>query len=510
MDNSYDVIVIGAGNAGLISALKLVKENKKVLVLESNNVPGGFATSFIRGRFEFEASLHEMSGFGSSEKTGPIYKLFEKLEIVDKIKFINLTEAFHVYGKDKKEDYVMPFGIQAFIDKMNEYVPGSDKAMKKFFILAEEVQKALIFLENDRNVNSKILSEQFPNFMKVAALSTDKVFKALKMPKKAAEILSTYWVYLGSPTSTLSFVHFASMILSYIYLGAVIPEKRSHEISIILAEEITKNGGVIKYLSTVQEILFEEGKVSGVRLSDGKDFKSKHILFNGSPTFLYGKMIPKEFVPKEALKLTNSRILGARGFSIYLGLNQSPEDIGLNDYSYFIYHSLDSNTEFENMSSIKNNSSVAIVLNNKNPHCSPAGTTLMTITSVFFGDVFNNKVTEENYFELKNQIAENILNNFEETTGINIKSYIEEIEIASPVTYARYAGHPDGVIYGYKLTGLDNLLPRTLNMENENYVPNVRICGGFDVKGDGFSSTYLSGYQAAKLTLLDMKGEEEE
>ena len=50
MDNSYDVIVIGAGNAGLISALKLVKENKKVLVLESNNVPGGFATSFIRGR----------------------------------------------------------------------------------------------------------------------------------------------------------------------------------------------------------------------------------------------------------------------------------------------------------------------------------------------------------------------------------------------------------------------------------------------------------------------------
>ena len=477
MDNSYDVIVIGAGNAGLISALKLVKENKKVLVLESNNVPGGFATSFIRGRFEFEASLHEMSGFGSSEKTGPIYKLFEKLEIVDKIKFINLTEAFHVYGKDKKEDYVMPFGIQAFIDKMNEYVPGSDKAMKKFFILAEEVQKALIFL---------------------------------KMPKKAAEILSTYWVYLGSPTSTLSFVHFASMILSYIYLGAVIPEKRSHEISIILAEEITKNGGVIKYLSTVQEILFEEGKVSGVRLSDGKDFKSKHILFNGSPTFLYGKMIPKEFVPKEALKLTNSRILGARGFSIYLGLNQSPEDIGLNDYSYFIYHSLDSNTEFENMSSIKNNSSVAIVLNNKNPHCSPAGTTLMTITSVFFGDVFNNKVTEENYFELKNQIAENILNNFEETTGINIKSYIEEIEIASPVTYARYAGHPDGVIYGYKLTGLDNLLPRNLNMENENYVPNVRICGGFDVKGDGFSSTYLSGYQAAKLTLLDMKGEEEE
>ena len=190
MDNSYDVIVIGAGNAGLISALKLVKENKKVLILESNNVPGGFATSFIRGRFEFETSLQEIGGYGSSEKIGPIQKLFEKLEISDKINFINLTDAFHVYAKDKKEEYRMPFGIQEFINKMNEYVPGSDKAMKKFFILAEEVQKAIVFLEQDKNVNSKILSEQFPNFMKVAALSTDKVFKALKMPKKAAEIFS--------------------------------------------------------------------------------------------------------------------------------------------------------------------------------------------------------------------------------------------------------------------------------------------------------------------------------
>lgn len=509
MDNSYDAIVIGAGNAGLISALKLVKENKKVLILESNNVPGGMATSFIRGRFEFEASLQAISGYGSSEKPGPLYKLFEKLDIVDKIKFINLTEAFHVYGKEKKEEYVMPFGIQEFINKMNEYVPNSEKAMKKFFILAEEVQKALLFLENDKNVNSQTLLEHFPNFIKVAALSTDKVFKALKMPKKAAEILSTYWVYLGSPTSTLSFVHFASMLLSFIYLGAVVPEKRSHEINTILAEEITKNGGVIKYLSTVQEILFEEEKVSGVRLSDGKDFKSKHILFNGSPTFLYGKMIPKEHVPKEALKLTNSRVLGARGFSIYLGLNQSPEDIGLTDYNYFIYHSLDSNSEFENRSALKNNSCVATVLNNINPHCSPAGTTLITLTSTFFGDAFDSKVTEENYFELKNQIAENMINNFEETTGINIKSYIEEIEIASPVTFARYGGHPEGIIYGYKLTGLDNLLPRTLNKEKENFIPNIRICGGFDAWGNGFSNTYLSGYRAAKQTLLDMKGEEE-
>ena len=56
---------------------------------------------------------------------------------------------------------------------------------------------------------------------------------------------------------------------------------------------------------------------------------------------------------------------------------------------------------------------------------------------------------------------------------------------------------------------LFNILPPNLINEKENFVPNVRICGGFDAWGNGFSNTYLSGYRAAKLTLLDMKGEEE-
>ena len=136
MDSKYDVIVIGAGNGGLVSALELVKSGKKVLVLESGNMPGGMATSFVRGRFEFEVSLHALCEYGNLENPGKTYKLFEKLGIGDKVNFVTVPEAFHVYAMDQNVDYKMPFGITEFVEKMEEYVPKSRESMKKFFFLA--------------------------------------------------------------------------------------------------------------------------------------------------------------------------------------------------------------------------------------------------------------------------------------------------------------------------------------------------------------------------------------
>ena len=66
--NNYDVIVVGAGNGGLAAAAKTAKEGFKTLVLEKHNLPGGCATSFCRGRFEFAPSLHELCHYCTAEE----------------------------------------------------------------------------------------------------------------------------------------------------------------------------------------------------------------------------------------------------------------------------------------------------------------------------------------------------------------------------------------------------------------------------------------------------------
>ena len=84
----YDVVVIGAGNAGLTSAAYLARKGLRVLVLERHNVPGGSATSFCRGRFEFEVSLHQICGIGTEKAPGPLRNLFQRIGVLDKLEFI--------------------------------------------------------------------------------------------------------------------------------------------------------------------------------------------------------------------------------------------------------------------------------------------------------------------------------------------------------------------------------------------------------------------------------------
>ena len=92
----FDAVVVGAGNGGLTASTTLAQKGLKVLLLERHNIPGGCATSFCRGRFEFEVALHQLSGVGTPDNPGPLRMLFSQLGVLDDLELVEIKDLFHV------------------------------------------------------------------------------------------------------------------------------------------------------------------------------------------------------------------------------------------------------------------------------------------------------------------------------------------------------------------------------------------------------------------------------
>ncbi|MEB3169801.1 MAG: FAD-dependent oxidoreductase, partial [Synechococcaceae cyanobacterium] len=68
-DPVWDVIVIGAGIGGLVTASQLAAKGAKVLVLERYLIPGGSGGSFRRDGYTFDVGASMIFGFGEKGHT---------------------------------------------------------------------------------------------------------------------------------------------------------------------------------------------------------------------------------------------------------------------------------------------------------------------------------------------------------------------------------------------------------------------------------------------------------
>ena len=506
----FDAVVIGAGNGGLAAACRLAKAGKKTLLIEQHNLPGGVASSFRRGRFEFETALHELCEFGSAENPGGC-----RQTIVDEfgldINWYMVPDNFRVIttARDGSPiDATLPCGRENFINKMEEYVPGCRESVEKFFDLgAETLASGKYMTASGGHPDSKLMQEKYPNFLRTAAYPVNRVLKALKMPDKAQDIMNTYWGYLGVDADHLSFMQYVNMVCLYVNHGDWIPEKTSNQLTTGLLERFRAMGGTAWFNCRAEEILFdEEEHVNGLRTTSGI-VDTRYIICNANPSMVYANMVPQNILPDRERKLAAARRYSARMFVVYMGLNKSAEELGLKDYSYFLPQSADSVKEYESLKRIETNKyNIALCYNVVNPKASPEGTCIVSLTTTYMEDCWS-EIDPKDYVKTKNKVASDMIDWFEEKTGIIIRPYIEEFEVATPWTFCRYASVPQGAAYGYELRDWDNMMPRMMMMREEYPVKGLRFCGAASIRGDGFNSAIFSGDMMGKLTLAQMKEE---
>ena len=180
----YDIVVVGAGNAGLSAALQCQLAGRKTLLIEKHNVPGGAATSFVRGRFEIEPSLHELCDFGPADNPGDVRNILDAYGV--KLDWYECKDCFRIvsrYSDGSPMDVTMPAGIEAFIDKMEVYVPGSREKMEQLFALFQEVLDGISYITASKgHADSKVLQADYPNMLRSFYLSHLYLFMQGALP----------------------------------------------------------------------------------------------------------------------------------------------------------------------------------------------------------------------------------------------------------------------------------------------------------------------------------------
>ena len=508
---AYDAIVVGAGLAGLTAAARLAKEGKSTLLLERHNMTGGYATSFVRGRYEFEVSLHEACECGDGRNGtgyGAVRKMFDDLGV--EVDFRRVPDAYRVILTDLGVDFTMPFGIENAVAAIEKLEPGNGEKVRNYFQLFKEINDALEYIGScgKAGPDGKTMATKYSSFLRTAAYNVSDVNRYFRFGPKTENVLNAYYGYIGRHLDETSFTVWAQMIYIYLRDGAHIVNKTSHALANDIERAFRAHGGQVETSVRVTKLLTENGRCVGVRTADGAEIRAKYVLCNGNPTQAYTELLESAAVPEEARRLAGARKLGGSPFMVYMGLDALPGDLGIDSYEYFIGRDMDTDRIWTETNKWVPHAKLSATC----PDAAIPGMTgpdrcQLNFTALYDPEAMNAANPDKyGYLSEKERFANVMIDYFEETTGARIRDHIEELAMATPATFNRYTGAPKGNIYGYVCSAVDGAVPRMLRAERERYIPGLDFIGGAGVRAHGYSSVITNGYASAGAALEKLGG----
>lgn len=504
-EDEYDVIVIGAGGGGLSAAARCSKEGLKALVIEQHDQVGGYMSGFERGDYRFEASLEAMDGMG--------VLTFDKLGIKDKVKAYKLDPVYKASFPDF--EFVVPADVEEYQKKLIKTFPHEEEGINKLFSTFESIKTTmenLFSLQDGTNITSSLASLIFKpwNIWPVVKYwdsnCTDMLNEYIKDQKLIA-VFTQLMAYTGINGDNVSGMLFAMMWNSYHHHGFYYFEGGSHAVTKACAEVVKENGGKVLLSTLATKIIIKDGMAVAVRAQDlktkvVKEYKCRYVVSNANVPDTVNKLIGKENLPEDYVRDIENMTIGASTFSIYLGVNYDYSKEPNAIHSIFVNPASNAIESFKYFKEGNPQKTMFSIVNYamKDPTSSPRGKSAINIVSMLPYDYMDNwqiKKGNKSYNALKEKVAQIYIKRAEKYLP-DLRKYIEEIYIATPLTMERYTLNPFGTIFGWEYSREQSMLNR---LPQDTPINNLFLAGAWTFPGGGQSAVLNSGSTAAGMIL---------
>ena len=503
MSEDYDVVVVGAGMGGLSAATNLARHGRKVLLLERHNVPGGYATSFVRGDYEFEVALHELSGMGTVEKPGPLHRYLGELGVLDHIELVRLDSVYRSIFPE--HDLTLPVGWDGYIDVLCQAFPHDADGIRRFLgrirTLGQEMEHFDKMLNWSGGWDIVGLIARLPansqNILRYVLNDFGTILARDVSDPAARAIISQFWGYIGLPPSTAAFLYLGGCIATYIANGPCHVTGGSQALSSAFVAQLEAFGGEIRLNCGVESITTRDGAVTGVITEDCDEITADWVVSNLDPVATCRDLIGRGSVPDRFWTSQKAHRVGISTFSLYLGLAQPPEVLGITDHAVFLNDSYDIEDHFRRTHTLGPPGVVALTsYTGALPEMTPDGTSMAMATTAMYGDSWFD-VPPEEYLDTKMRIAGSMFDTLEASFP-GMRAATEIVEVGTPVTNMRYGGQTDGAVYGTEQVPYNSTVFRT---PHKGPLNGLFFVGAFTQPGAGFEPTMTSGKLASSQIL---------
>lgn len=297
---TYQTIIIGGGLAGLSAASLLAKRGVQVALIDKNYQPGGACGIFKRRGVSFDQGSAMLYGFGESGFNAHRF-IFNALE--EPITMIKHDLLYRVHYDEHVIDFHQE--IPRFAEELSKAFPHEREAILKFYDELNLMYQH-VMVENPSYTTADEMDPKHAlacvkkhplSYLKFLSFLNTSAKKLLKKYFKDEAIFN----FFDKMTSTYCYatVEEAPAVLASVMFvdnhhgGSYYPAGSTLFLPGKLEKVIEEHGGEMLLESEVSRLIIEDHQVLGVKLTDGRELFSEHVIYSGNVWSLYEQLIEK-------------------------------------------------------------------------------------------------------------------------------------------------------------------------------------------------------------------------